>query len=55
MINSGEKLRYFLTFAQNIDCGAVLTSTHILCFGAKIRKKMYTPVNPSFKLYKSGV
>ena len=35
----------FLTFAQNIDCGytvelvkAVLTSTHNLCFGAKIRK-----------------
>ena len=36
----------FLIFAQNIDCGytlepprqAVLTRTHILCFGAKIRK-----------------
>ena len=35
----------FLVFAQNIDCGytnrfaeAVLTSTHNLCFGAKIRK-----------------
>ena len=32
----------FLIFAQNIDCGyrlaeAVLTSTHNLCFGAKIR------------------
>ena len=32
---------YFLIFAQNIDCGyteAVLTSTHTLCFRAKIRK-----------------
>ena len=32
----------FLFFAQNIDCGytleAVLTSTHNLCFRAKIRK-----------------
>ena len=27
---------------------AVLTSTHNLCFGAKIRKKRYTPANPSF-------
>ena len=29
---------------------AVLTSTHNLCFGAKIRKKKYTPVNPSFTI-----
>ena len=28
---------------------AVLTSTHNLCFRAKIRK-MYTPVNPSFTI-----
>ena len=33
----------FLIFAQNIDCGYTLepprlTSTHILCFRAKIRK-----------------
>ena len=53
----------FLIFAQNIDCGytlepprrvptiyvleAVLTSTHNLCFGAKIRKigiPLQTPV-----------
>ena len=34
----------FLIFAQNIDCG--YTSTHNLCLRAKIRKKMYTPVNP---------
>ena len=38
----------FLIFAQNIDHGyTVLTSTHDLCFRAKMRK-MYTPVNPSF-------
>ena len=45
----------FLIFAQNIDCGyslenhlaeAVLTSTHNLCFGAKI---------PSFTIYKWGM
>ena len=29
---------------------AVLTSTHNLCFRAKIRKIMYTPVNPSFTI-----
>ena len=43
-----KNFNIFLIFAQNIDCGytlyknrlaeAVLTSTHILCFGAKIRK-----------------
>ena len=43
--------------AQNIDCGlakVVLTSTHNLYFWAKIRKIMYTPVNPLL-LYKSEV
>ena len=50
----------FLIFAQNIDCGytlepeAVLTSTHNLCFGAKIRKNMYTRVNPTFSITKWG-
>ena len=39
----------FLIFAQNINIEAVLTSTHNLCFGAKIRKK-YTPINPSFTI-----
>ena len=42
----------FLVFALNIDRGyseAVLTSTHDLCFRAKIRT-MYTPVNPSFPI-----
>ena len=34
---------------------AVLTSTHDLCFRAKIRKKVYTPVNPSFTILKWGV
>ena len=33
---------------------AVLTSTHNLCFGAKIRKT-YTPVNPSFTIKKWDV
>ena len=32
---------------------AVLTSTHNLCFRAKIRKK-YTPLHPSFTIYKWG-
>ena len=48
-----KKCEIFLNFAQNIDrwyTEAVLTSTHDLCFRAKIRKKMYTPVNPSFTI-----
>ena len=55
------KMKIFGNF-QNIVCGytleplaeAVLTSTHNLCFGAKIRKigiLLNTPVS----LYKSGV
>ena len=44
-----KKTDIFLIFAQNIDCGYTLeppqgggsTSTHNLCFGAKIRKKVY--------------
>ena len=53
---SGERLqdhwssgfKYILIFAQNIDCGYTLepprceTSTHNLCFGAKIRKNVYS-------------
>ena len=54
----GALFLVFFFFAQNIDRGytleplteAVLTSTHNLCFRAKIRKKMYTPVNPSFSI-----
>ena len=51
---------FFLIFAQNIDCGytllaeAVLTSTHNLCFGAKIRK-LGIPLHTPVSLYKSGV
>ena len=46
----------FLIFAQNIDCGlseAVLTSTHNLCFVAKIRKYVY-PSKPNFFSIKVG-
>ena len=46
----------FLKFAQNIDCGfseAVLTSTHNLCFGAKIRKNVY-PCKPQIYCIKVG-
>ena len=43
----------FLTFAQNIG-EAVLTSTHNICFGAKIRK-ICIPLGPPVLLYKSGV
>ena len=52
----------FLIFAQNIDCGytlrppreAVLTSTHNLCFRAKIRK-ICIPLHTLVLLYISGV
>ena len=56
---SGERLQDHWSsgsfYAQNIDREAVLTSTHNLCFRAKIRKIMYTPVNPSFTTLKWGV
>ena len=50
-----------LIFAHNIDCGytlvylseAVLTSTHNLCFEAKIRKNVY-PCKPQFHYIKVG-
>ena len=58
----------FRIFAQNIDCEysiepplqggsnaeAVLTSTHNLCFGAKIRN-IGIPLHTPVLLYKSGV
>ena len=53
----------FFIFAQNIDCGytleppprgGVLTSTHNLCFGSKIRK-IGIPRQTPVLLYKSGV
>ena len=49
----------FLIFAQNIDCGfieAVLTSTHNLCFRAKIRKNVHVySCKPQFYYIKVGV
>ena len=49
-----KKVDNFLIFDQNIDRGytlePVLTTTHNLCFRAKIRKNMYTTVNPSFTI-----
>ena len=50
------KKKYFLIFAQNIDCVymAVITSAHNLCFGAKIRK-IGIPLHTPISLYKSGV
>ena len=56
--NDNFHMRYsdiYFIFAQNIDCGyMVLTSTHALCFRAKI-KIMNTPVSPSFTIKKWGV
>ena len=58
-----KKFDILLMFAPNIDCGymlergeAVLTSSHNLCFGPKIRRigiplHLHTPV----LRYKSGV
>ena len=46
-------LDIFLIFAQNI-AEAVLTSTHNLCFEAKIRK-IGIPLHTPVLLYKSGV
>ena len=48
--------------AQNIDCRYSLepprrggsNEYHNLCFQAKIRKIMYTPVNPQFSYIKVG-
>ena len=51
-----KKKYIFLIFAQNIDCGyseAVLTSTHNLCFRAKVRKNEY-PCKPQFYYIKVG-
>ena len=44
------------TCEQNIDCGAeaVLTSTHNLCFGAKIRKIGIPLQTPQFYYIKVG-
>ena len=42
---------FFLIFAQNIE--AILTSTHNLCFGAKIRK-IGIPLQTQFYYIKVG-
>ena len=64
-IPSEKKKVFFLYFAQNIGCGytlelphrttseGVLTSTHNLCFGPRIRK-IGIPVHTSVLLYKRG-
>ena len=39
---------YIVGTRQNRLIEAVLTSTLNLCIKGKIRKKMYTPVNPNF-------
>ena len=56
-IISRKKFDIFLIFAQNIDCGYTLehaSSTHNVCFGAKIRK-IGIPLQTPVLLYKSGV
>ena len=47
----------FLIFAQNIDCGYTLGSNEYpqSMFWSKNKKNMYTRVNPTFSIYKSGV
>ena len=48
----------FYIFAQNIDFGYTLEPSneyHNLCFRVKNKKKMNTPVNPSFTIQKWGV
>ena len=57
-----EKKNIFNIFAQSIQCGytlkpiaeAVLTSTHYVCCGSKIRK-LGTPLQTEVFLYKNGV
>ena len=46
---------FFYISTKKHRCEAVLTSTHNLCFWAEIRKIMYTPVNPSFSIWKWGL
>ena len=52
-----KKVIFFLFFAQNIDCGYRLDSNEYQqsMFGAKVRKIMYTPVNPILSILKWGV
>ena len=46
-------LPYVLTASENLFSEAVLTSTHNLCFNAKIRKNVY-PCKPQFFNRKVG-
>ena len=50
------KFDILIIFAQNIDRGysLELTCTNNLCFRAKLRKLIYTPVNHSFSYTKVG-
>ena len=41
---------YIMGTRKNRLIEVVLTSTHNICFRAKIKKIMYTPVNPSFTI-----
>ena len=45
-----ERLSQNNNYSQNIDFGYTLEPPHNLCFRAKIRKKINTPVNPSFTI-----
>ena len=60
---SAKKKMFFCFFficAQNIECGYTIEPpdlggpNHYPCFGSKIRKKMCTPLNPSFTIYEGG-
>ena len=49
-----EKLYFFLYFCSKhtlwVFGEAVLTSTHNVYFGSKIKKNRYTPVNPGYAI-----
>ena len=42
-------LDFFLILAQNIDCEAVLRSTHNLCIRAKVIKNVYACIHHFFR------
>ena len=51
------KISTFLIFLLKtliVGTEAVLTSTHNLCFGSKIRKNRYTPITPTFTIEMGG-
>ena len=54
-----KKVDYFLIFAQNIDRVPTLEPPQYeypqAMFKSENKKTIYTPVNPSFTIYKSGV